>query len=104
LLKVLLSQAGPPLIVDQPEEDLDNPVVSEIVEKIWSAKQLRQLVFCSHNANLVVNGDAELVIWCDYRKAGDHSGGRIRGEGAIDVEVRLPPALTQTVKTQLAAR
>ena len=40
----------------------------------------------SHNANLVVNGDAELVVWCDNRRQGDQSGGRIAGEGAIDVD------------------
>lgn len=89
LLKTLLNQVGPPLLIDQPEEDLDNPVMQEIVEQLWNAKQKRQIVFVSHNANLVVNGDAELVAWCDYRKAGDQSGGKIAGEGAIDVpEVR----------------
>jgi chromosome segregation protein len=89
LLKTLLNQAGPPLIIDQPEEDLDNPVMLEIVEQIWQAKQKRQLIFASHNANLVVNGDAELVAWCEYRAASDQSGGKIAGEGAIDVpEVR----------------
>ena len=85
LLKTLLNQAGPPLIIDQPEEDLDNPVMLEIVEQVWKAKQMRQIIFASHNANLVVNGDAELVAWCDYRTAGDQSGGQIFGEGAIDV-------------------
>lgn len=89
LLKTLLNQLGPPLLIDQPEEDLDNPVMQEIVQQLWSAKQKRQIIFVSHNANLVVNGDAELVAWCDYRKAGDQSGGKIAGEGAIDVpEVR----------------
>jgi chromosome segregation protein len=45
--------------------------------------------FVSHNANPVVNGDAELVAWRDYRKAGDQSGGKIAGEGAIDLpEIR----------------
>ncbi|NNU63047.1 TrlF family AAA-like ATPase [Ochrobactrum soli] len=89
LLKTLLNQLGPPLLIDQPEEDLDNPVMQEIVQQLWSAKQKRQIIFVSHNANLVVNGDAELVVWCDYRKAGDQSGGKIAGEGAIDVpEVR----------------
>ena len=58
----------------------------EIVERIWEAKQKRQLIFVSHNANLVVNGDAELVAWCDYRTAGDQSRGTIAGEGAIDVD------------------
>lgn len=85
LLKTLLNQQGPPLLVDQPEEDLDNPVISEIVEQLWAAKQLRQIVFASHNANLVVNGDAELVTWFGYRAAGDQSRGMIKGEGAIDI-------------------
>jgi type III restriction enzyme len=85
LLKTLLNQAGAPLIIDQPEEDLDNPVMLEIVAQVWQAKQKRQLIFASHNANLVVNGDAELVAWCDYRATGDQSGGTIAGEGAIDV-------------------
>jgi chromosome segregation protein len=89
LLKTLLNQAGPPLIIDQPEEDLDNPVMLEIVAQVWRAKQKRQLIFASHNANLVVNGDAELVACCDYRTAGDQSRGTIAEEGAIDVpEVR----------------
>lgn len=85
LLRVLLAQTGVPLIIDQPEEDLDSQVVQEVVARIWSAKQKRQLIFASHNANLVVNGDAELVIAFDYRKQGDQSGGRVKLEGAIDV-------------------
>ncbi len=87
LLKTLLNQPGPPLIIDQPEEDLDNPVMLEIVAQVWQAKQKRQLIFASHNANLVVNGDAELVAWCEYRTKGDQSGGKIAGEGAIDMPV-----------------
>ena len=86
LLKTLLNQEGPPLIIDQPEEDLDNPVILEIVQSVWEAKQKRQLIFASHNANLVVNGDAELVAWCDHRTVVDQSGGMIAGKGAIDVD------------------
>ncbi|WP_420110759.1 TrlF family AAA-like ATPase, partial [Pseudactinotalea sp.] len=85
LLRVLLAQTGVPLIIDQPEEDLDSQVVQDVVARIWAAKQRRQLIFASHNANLVVNGDAELVIACDYRKQGDQSGGRVKLEGAIDI-------------------
>lgn len=89
LIKVLLGQPGPPLVIDQPEDDLDSQVVLEVVERIWSAKRQRQLVFTSHNANLVVNGDAELVVCCDYRIAGEQSRGHIKLEGAIDLpEVR----------------
>jgi len=85
LLKTLLNQVGPPLIIDQPEEDLDNPVMLEVVQQVWRAKQKRQLIFVSHNANLVVNGDAELVVCCDYRTTGDQSRGTVVAEGAIDV-------------------
>lgn len=89
LLSTLLNSEGPPLIVDQPEEDLDNNVIQEVVELIWAAKHKRQIIFASHNANLVVNGDADLVVWCSYRTIGDQSGGKIAGEGAIDIaEVR----------------
>lgn len=92
LLKTLLNQQGPPLIIDQPEEDLDNPVVLQVVEQIWAAKSRRQIIFASHNANLVVNGDAELVVWCDHRTAADQSRGKIAGEGAIDV-----PAIREAI-------
>ena len=86
LLTTLLNQSGPPLIIDQPEEDLDNPIILDIVSQVWEAKKKRQLIFASHNANLVVNGDAELVAWCNYRTVGDQSRGLVAGEGAIDVD------------------
>lgn len=85
LLTALLNQGGIPLIMDQPEDDLDNKVILDIVRQIWTAKQARQLIFSSHNANLVVNGDAELVACCDYRVAGEQSGGHINQQGAIDI-------------------
>lgn len=85
LLRVLLNQKGPPLVIDQPEDDLDNQVVLKVVEEIWKAKQNRQIIFSSHNANVVVNGDADLVVCCDYRTEGDQSGGKIKCEGAIDI-------------------
>ncbi len=89
LLRVLLAQTGMPLIIDQPEEDLDSQVIEAVVTQLWKAKGGRQIIFTSHNANLVVNGDAELVIVCDYRTAGDQSGGRISLQGAIDMpEIR----------------
>lgn len=94
LLIMLLNQPGPPLVIDQPEDDLDNQVIFDIVKRVWRAKTQRQLIFSSHNANLVVNGDAELVIWCDYRIAGEFSGGRIAGEGAIDI-----PQIREAIKS-----
>lgn len=85
LLATLLSQGGTPLIIDQPEDDLDSDTVQEIVAKIWESKSGRQLIFSSHNANLVVNGDADLVLVCAYVNAGDQSAGHIMEQGAIDV-------------------
>lgn len=85
LLATLLSQGGTPLIIDQPEDDLDSDTVQQIVTKIWASKSGRQLIFSSHNANLVVNGDADLVLVCAYVKSGDQSAGHIKLEGAIDV-------------------
>jgi chromosome segregation protein len=84
LLLVLLNQQGAPLIIDQPEDDIDSKMSSDIVQQIWKAKTQRQLIFASHNANFVVNGDAELVVCCDYVNAGDQTGGQIKASGAID--------------------
>lgn len=85
LLSILLLQDGPPLVIDQPEDDLNMKVINDIVETLWQAKTHRQVIFTSHNANLVVNGDAELVICCDYRTTSTESGGQIKFTGAIDV-------------------
>ena len=84
LLTVLLNQPGATLIIDQPEDDVDSKMSQEIVHQMWNAKTRRQFIFASHNANLVVNGDAELVVCCDYVKAGDQTGGQIKAVGAID--------------------
>lgn len=84
LLTVLLNQPGTPLIIDQPEDDIDNRAIDDIIRNIWEAKKKRQLIFTSHNANLVVNGDSELVVCCDYRESGSQTRGIIKTEGAID--------------------
>ncbi|WP_440068071.1 TrlF family AAA-like ATPase [Tenacibaculum discolor] len=84
LLTVLLNQPGIPLLIDQPEDDIDNRAIDAIIKNIWNAKKKRQLIFTSHNANLVVNGDAELVICCDYKDASSQTRGVIKAEGAID--------------------
>ncbi|MHB8710151.1 MAG: TrlF family AAA-like ATPase [Minisyncoccota bacterium] len=86
LLTVLLNQPGAPLIIDQPEDDIDSKMIREIVEQVWKAKNKRQLIFASHSANFVVNGDAELVVCCDYVKTGDQTRGAIKAMGAIDKE------------------
>lgn len=56
-----------PLIIDQPEENLDNrSVYSTLVEYFRTAKKHRQIILVTHNANLVVNADAEQVIVANF--------------------------------------
>jgi type III restriction enzyme len=89
LLNVLLNQEGFPLIIDQPEDDIDNRAIEKIIKNIWSAKKKRQIIISSHNANLVVNGDTELVICCDYNETSEQTKGQIKHEGSIDnIEIR----------------
>ncbi len=62
LLAFLLSYGKEPLILDQPEDDLDNHLIYDlIVTQLREVKQHRQVIVVTHNANIVVNGDAELV-------------------------------------------
>ena len=97
LLTTLLTQDGMPLLIDQPEEDLDSETVQHIVAKIWAAKGRRQLILASHNANLVVNGDADLVLVCGYTTAGDQSAGTIKASGAID-QPEVRDAITRVME------
>ena len=56
-----------PLIIDQPEENLDNrSVYSTLVEYFRRAKKKRQIILVTHNANLVVNADADQVIVANF--------------------------------------
>lgn len=62
LLAFLLAFGDEPLILDQPEDDLDNHLIYDlIVRQIRQNKLRRQLILVTHNPNVVVNGDAELV-------------------------------------------
>lgn len=68
LLAFILSYGNEPLILDQPEDDLDNHLIYDlIVTQLREIKQKRQVLVVTHNANIVVNGDAENVIALDIR-------------------------------------
>ena len=68
LLAFLLSYGKEPLILDQPEDDLDNLLIYDlIVTQLREVKRNRQVIVVTHNANIVVNGDAELVVALDVR-------------------------------------
>lgn len=62
-----------PLIIDQPEENLDpKSIFDELVERFRSGKQRRQIIIVTHNANLIVNADAEQVV---IASCGPHESG-----------------------------
>ena len=62
LLHLLLNQEAGTLIIDQPEEDLDNKIIMKIVGLVQTTKRRRQLIFATHNPNFVVNGDSDKVV------------------------------------------
>jgi ABC-type lipoprotein export system ATPase subunit/histidinol phosphatase-like PHP family hydrolase len=67
ILSFLLADGNEPLLMDQPEDDLDNALVSQlVVSQLRSNKSRRQLIVITHNANIVVNGDAELVMPMEF--------------------------------------
>ena len=75
VLLLLLLESDAPLIVDQPEDDLDNRFITDgIVPRMREEKQRRQFIFSTHNANIPVLGDAELIL--GLTPVGDAEGGR----------------------------
>ena len=65
LLRLLISLADSkcPILIDQPEDDLDNrSILDELISFIRKKKIDRQIITVTHNANIVLGGDAELVI------------------------------------------
>jgi hypothetical protein len=63
VLLLLLLESDSPLIVDQPEDDLDNRFIAEcIVPTMRDEKRKRQFIFSTHNANIPVLGDAEQIV------------------------------------------
>jgi energy-coupling factor transporter ATP-binding protein EcfA2 len=62
ILMLILLRTPYPLIVDQPEDDLDNSFVySDVVKSLRREKEYRQFIIATHNANIPVLGDAELI-------------------------------------------
>ena len=63
LLAFVLGYGSEPIILDQPEDDLDNTLIYELlVSRLRETKLKRQVIVVTHNPNIVVHGDAELVL------------------------------------------
>ena len=62
MLAFLLAHGAEPLVLDQPEDDLDNHLIYDlVVRQIRENKLRRQIIVVTHNPNIVVNGDAEML-------------------------------------------
>ncbi|WP_237133126.1 TrlF family AAA-like ATPase [Pseudohongiella sp. O18] len=86
ILHMLLLENADPLLMDQPEDNLDNAFIAErIVTELRDAKTSRQFLFATHNANIPVFGDAE---WIGVFTAGENQGYLgLEAQGSIDVPV-----------------
>jgi ABC-type cobalamin/Fe3+-siderophores transport system ATPase subunit len=85
VLLLLLLGSDAPLVIDQPEDDLDNRFISdEVVPRMKDEKRRRQFIFSTHNANIPVLADAELILGM----AATADGATIPPEhmGAIDAQ------------------
>jgi ABC-type cobalamin/Fe3+-siderophores transport system ATPase subunit len=80
---LLVDQDDIPLVIDQPEENLDNQTVFKtLVPCIKDAKKRRQMVMVTHNPNLAVVCDAEQIICAEMHK--DHESAVIYTSGSIE--------------------
>ena len=81
LLPILLARRDSPLIIDQPEDNLDNHFIFEtVVNAVQRLKRRRQMIFITHNANIPVLAEADLVLVMN-------SDGRVGGvekSGTVD--------------------
>jgi len=63
VLTIILAIGDSPILIDQPEDDLDNEFVyQQLVPVLRASKENRQIIVATHNANIPVNGDAELIV------------------------------------------
>jgi energy-coupling factor transporter ATP-binding protein EcfA2 len=62
VIVVLLLLGNMPIVIDEPEAHLDSSLIAKyLVDLIKTRKKHRQIIFATHNANFVINGDAELI-------------------------------------------
>lgn len=98
---LLVDRERIPIILDQPEENLDNETVYKLLVNVLTrAKQHRQVIMVTHNANLAVACDAEQVIVCSMRRGGanqiEYTSGAIEdlelNRAAVDILEGTKPA------------
>ena len=93
ILSIALLSKGKPLVIDQPEDDLDHAfIINSIVEGIRTAKTGRQIIAATHNPNIPVLGDAEMVFRVARRVGKDVC--HIQSSGGLEL-----PQVTEQVQS-----
>ncbi len=93
ILSIALLSKGKPLVIDQPEDDLDHAfVIDSIVQGIRTAKSNRQIIAATHNPNIPVLGDAEMVFRVARQVGKDVC--RIQNSGGLEL-----PRVTEEVQS-----
>ena len=84
-----------PLIVDQPDENLDNESIYALLTTYFKgAKKRRQIILITHNPNLVVNGDSEQVIVATAQRRANglpyitYASGALENSDLVDLGIR----------------
>lgn len=81
VLAFLLSYGTYPLVIDQPEDDLDNSLVMDlVVRQMQEGRGKRQVIVATHNPNIVINGDSELVTVMKFANGMIY----VKRQGALD--------------------
>jgi hypothetical protein len=77
----MLAESNVPLVIDQPEDDLDNAFIFDsVVTTLRTIKERRQVIVVTHNANIAVLGDSELIL--PMKRSGENS--HVMDRGSID--------------------
>lgn len=87
MLGLVLNYGEEPLVLDQPEDDLDSEwITTFLIKELRASRWRRQLIVASHEANIPVNGDAECII------ALENSDGalQVRGSQVATMESAVP--------------
>jgi hypothetical protein len=82
MLPLIALAESTPLVIDQPEDNLDKRLIGRVLVKILSElKEKRQIIVCTHDPNILVGGDAEQVI---VLEAVSDRRGKVAIHGSID--------------------
>ena len=81
VLPIVFAASGNPLVIDQPEDNLDNRYIADSIHRLITAKkEHRQMIFVTHNPNIPVLSWAEYCMFLDYQSKQSH----VSSNGTVD--------------------